>query len=355
MSARRSLGKVLVLALAAPLGLIGATACGEGDTTSSEAEPRRVVSPRSEALRFFPSSTEAVALTEVLPADEMERLDEAMSDLLAWRRQKELLADALSQAGLEPADVLALARTPGNDIELPDPEIAAGPVPGAGRASDRMLYVVATDQGVALDRMFQHGADTGNLEPAGELHDARLYRLAGRDLAFGVRDGVLIGTVGFDRLQQAIVRRDGDRELQLDEAEVTELLNALPGDEPFHAYARPGSAATELLELVLGDLRGPEGDPVAPTELGLAAAPLDDGLMVDLVVELDGEPDPEGEGPAGTPEEPVVTSVTADDLRNAIAPAGPPGLLAGLQSLEPLAASAWLEGSRARVRFEASG
>jgi hypothetical protein len=345
--------------VAAGIAMLAALTGCNGTSTPGEEVPKRALDPRSEALRYFPSSTEAVTLTETSDEQALESLDMAMGRSTQWVEARDRLTDSLSRAGIGPTQVLELSRQPAVEIDLPQPEIAAGTVPGSGQPRSRLLIVLPTEQGVELDRLFRQAAESGGLEVAGNFDDARLYR--GPDLDFAVRDGVLVAADGLDRVQQAIARRDGDRQFQLDDAPVTALLNQLPSGAGFHAYSGK-SRTTEAIAELIGDALNPGSDPggsdaeaFEPEEAAFTLREEAGRLNIELIVRLAEASDVSGgsdeeEEPADA-DEPQPVSITAAALDRALADLPPESPLRLLKGLAPFAGAAWIDGDTMRARL----
>ena len=338
------------------------SACN-GTTAPGEDPPKRALDPRSEALRYFPATTDAIALLDTSDEGALSALNETLGEIPHWSRLRDRAADSLTRAGIDPDEILDLSRQPATEIDLPRPEIAFGTVPGAGPREGRVLIVLPTEQGLELDRIFREAAEAGGIEAAGTFDDARLYR--GPDLDFAVRDGVLVAADDLNRLQQAITRRDGDREDQMDDAPVTALFNELPGLAALRGYTGPGPATDAFAELignaVLERLEaGTDGKaPVKETRPHASEAALnlrDEGgrLSIDMIVKLE-QPEEiteatESEEPVDD-QEPLPVLITADELMSALAdlPAAEP--LHRLEPLTPLVGAAWIDGSAIRARL----
>lgn len=337
-------------------------ACDEDAPTPGENEPKRALDPRTEAVRYFPANTETISLLETADPDALSALDQSMSAVPAWRAIRDRVRSSLAQAGIDPEQILELSRNPADDIELPDPEIVFGTVPGSGSDEERVLLTLATEQGVDLDTTFKQAAESGGLEAAGEFDGARLYR--GPDLDFAVRDGVLIAAPDVNRLQQAIARRDGDREAQLDDAPITALLNDLPENGTLRAYSGPGPASERILRVIADAMAASKADTAegadTPTEqpealeAALSARGQDGHLAIDLVVrteqpEVLTEDVPEEE-PAPD-EEPTPIAIAPEDIELALSELPMDAPLRGLNRLAPLAGAAWVDGDQLRARL----
>lgn len=354
-------GKRFLTGLTLVLVALAFIACGGESQTPGEGEPKRALDPRGEALRYFPATTETIALVDTADADALSALDRSMSAVPGWRSIRDRVRHSLRQAGIDPAEILELSRNPADDIELPAPEIAFGTVPGSGTDEERALMTLATEQGVALDSIFKEAADAGGLEAAGEFDGARIYR--GPDLDFAVRDGVLIAAPDVNRLQQAIARRDGDRTAQLDDAPITALLNSLPQGGALRAYSGAGPTADRMLTLITGAMAASSSDTdteAMPTETGtavegaLAAGSKDGRMAIDLVVKTESSEALAEDTPEDEPspeEEPTPISIDPDDIEQALSELPPGAPLRDLSSLAPLAGAAWVEGDQLRARL----
>lgn len=336
------LAALLALVLLAP----ALTACGDEPATPGESPPKRALDPRGEVLRFFPVDTDPIVLVETADPEKLAALDRAMQGVPLWRTFRERLRRSLESAGIEPTRVLELSRNPAEDIELPTPEIAFGTLPGSGSEDERAQFALATEQGVALAGLFKEAAEKGGLEDAGEFDGARLYR--GRDLDFAVRDGVLIAAADINRLQQAIARRDGDPDSQLDVAPVTALINELTEPGTLRAYIGPGPTADALLSLIADE--APEA-----AEAALAVRIDGDGaLAIEVVVRTEeaeaDEDEPAGEEQGADAVQPLPVSIGAAEVEAALE-ALPPSVSAGLGRPGPLVGAAWVDGDRYHARL----
>ncbi len=350
MSASGARRNALAVTAVATCLLALVTGCGKTTTAPGDDVPKRSLEPRTEALRFFPADTEAVALVDTASPAALGRLDRAMEPITEWTTARDRLATSLSAAGIEPEEILRLSREPGPELDLPRPEIAAGEVPGSGSPASRMLYTLATEQGVALDRLFKEAAAEGGLQAAGQFDEARLYRGPGLD--FAVRDGVLIAATGLNRLQQAIARRDGDRALQLDEAPINELLNQLPEPGPLHAYSVAIAPARALLVPVLAELPITLGETKPGlTQVGLTASGSGGGLNVDLIAKLDSAPKVERDAVGGTAERPLILSLSRARIEAVLRSARSGPLLKALPQIAPVASAVWIDGDQLHARL----
>lgn len=357
------------------LAALALIACGGGEQTPGENPPKRSLDPRSEAVRYFPTTTEAIALVQTADPEALATLNQAMAKHPAWQRSRDRAARSLQAAGIDPNEILALSRQPADDIELPDPEIAIGTVPGSGAERDRVLLTLATEQGVNLDETFKAAADSGGLEAAGEFDGARLYR--GQDLDFAVRDGVLIAASDLNRLQQAIARRDGDREFQLDDAPMTALFNQLPDNATLRAYSGESPATESLFALLSeamaassgtsgtqdetnekrdpGDSATATADPEPDaTEAALTARVRDGSLALDIAIAIEKPEQLTEETPAEEPapdEEPLPITISPAQIESGLASLPPDSPLRGLSHLGPLAGAAWIDDDLLRARL----
>lgn len=327
----------------------------DGDTNPGEGEPKRAVDPRSEALRYFPATTPAIGLVELGDDEALTELDEALADVSGWVHLRDRVARSLRAAGIDPEHILDLGSNPADEIELPAAEIAFGTVPGSGPAESRILITLATEQGVALDKTFRDAAEAGGLQAAGEFDGARLYR--GPDLDFAVRDGVLIAAADVNRLQQAIARRDGERDTQLNDAPITALLNELPQRGKLRAWAGPGAETDALISLVAAGA-GQQGaadsaEPAAQVSEAAVEVGGDDGkLGVEMIIKSEGAGAPaSGETDEPSEDEPVPLSISPEMLKEALAELPPSSPLHDLSPVAPLAGAAWIDGSSLRARL----
>jgi hypothetical protein len=343
--------------LLATIAILALAGCG-GDDNPGEGEPKRAVDPRTEALRYFPATTPGVALVELGDDEALAALDGALGRVAGWHEVRQRVIRSLRAAGLDPAHILELGSVPGDEIELPAAEIAYGTVPGSGPPEDRILLTLATEQGVALDQAFRGAAEAGSLSAAGEFDGARLYR--GPDLDFAVRDGVLIAAADINRLQQAIARRDGAREAQLNDAPITELFNELPNGGPLRAWMGPGTE-TEALLTLLAAATGQEGAEEAAKVVGAASEAAVEisanggRLGIELIVRSGGAETPEdSELEVPSEDDPVPLSITVETVEQAFTGLPARSSLHALARVAPLAGATWLDGSYLRARLIAS-
>jgi hypothetical protein len=217
---------------AAPIALavlaIAIAGCGES-------QPKRAVDARTEALRFFSVDAPAVALLRPEPPAALVALDNAADGVPAWTGFRSLVFGPLQAAGLGRAQLARLVR-PSEEIEgLDAAAFALGAATPADLAAHRPLLVLATDQAELLSRLLRRAAARGQLQHAGRLDEALLYRSPGA--SFAARDGVLVSAPRLADVRAAIQRRDGDSDRQLDEDVVRSLFDDLEEQGPLLVYA----------------------------------------------------------------------------------------------------------------------
>jgi hypothetical protein len=239
----RALGVSLLV-----LAVLVLPGCGS-DPSPGDAEPRRTLDSRAEAVRFFGAGTRALVLLRSdmpRPAADVESVVGAypgMADLVA--EAQELLAGA----GIAPHALLRLGRN--EEGEGPGTELAAGFAPAP--SGPRLLLVMPTDRPEDLERLLVDASADGRIVPAGEYDDASLYRADNGALAS--RDGVLVAATGMPELRRALAVRDGDAARQVDDGKVAAILDEVPTRAPVHIVLRRGERFAALA------LR-PDGDEV---------------------------------------------------------------------------------------------
>jgi hypothetical protein len=324
----------LSLVLAAAIG-----GCGES-------ESKRAVDARTEVLRFYSVDAPVVAVLPGNPPATIADLDRAVSGLPAWERLRAAALGPLQAAGLSESDLAQLARPHDRISGVDAAAMALGAPTTASLTDTKPLLVFATDQGELLDERFRASAKAGDLHAAGELDDAQLYE--NEDAAFAIRDGVLVSAPRVAEVRDAILRRDGDSDRQLDE------------DVVRSTFDKPGIAGPLL---VYADLRrAREADPglegLAEQEQWLAAAgqaaasarPVGNALRLEVVVRMESSVDPTQQpfdtGSASfsiqTPDLPALGSQPDDPLRTLIA------------GLAPVAGEGTSSSDEVRMRAEVS-
>jgi len=196
-------------------------------------EPKRAVDPRAEALRFFPADTQVIAALRIDRRAAIAELDGALGDLGALRRLRATVDSFPRVAGLDSQALVDLAL-PEDPALAPVPEVFLGAINGDALRSGDLLFVMPTERADELEEMFGSSVDDGRLQNSGEYDEASLYQ--GKDVAFAVRDGVLLAARDIDRLQLAIDSRDGDADLHLDDDEVDAALDEVPQAGPLLVY-----------------------------------------------------------------------------------------------------------------------
>ena len=288
--------------------------CGS-DPSPGEAEPRRALDPRAEALRFFEANTRALVLLRTDMPRSTQELEEVAGSIPTLARALENVGARLEAAGIDPKAVLRLGRA--EDGEGPGAEVAVGLAPGT-----RFLFALPTDRPEDLEDLFTSAAATsGALREAGEHDDARLY--TGPGVAFALRDGVLVAASALSTLRRAISVRDGDPSRHLDDDEISAALDQVPTRAAVHAVARRGDRFAAV-----------------------AIQPGDGGAEVRVTAELPERDDREDEPPH------PITVETATLAGLLEAEAGIPGnLAAALSAVGPLEGASYIDGDRLVANF----
>lgn len=248
-------------------------ACGES-------EVKRAVDPRTEVLSFFPEDTPAVVLVKTdPPPSALSALDEALGELPSWREWVQFQRLVLGIGGVTSTELRPVL---GN-------EVAAGVPPGARGA---LMLALAVDSGDRLERLARRQVNEGEVEPSGTYRSARLYESTAYDFtqAAAVRDGVLVVSNETDEVKQAIEVRDGDRDEQLDDGEVKDVLEELPERAPLLIYV----AEAEVVTNSVPELRSLTELAGIPERMGVSieAAP---GQRVDIHLFAEFEDEPAGD------------------------------------------------------------
>ena len=302
--------------LAATVGLV--PGCGS-DPSPGEAEPRRALDPRAEAMRFFGANTRALLLLRTDMPRSSEELASVAGSVPTLARTLENIGARLKAAGIDSNAVLRLGRA--EDGEGPGAELVVGLAPGA-----RFLFVLATDRPDDLEELFASAAKTsGALREAGRYDDALLY--AGPGVSFALRDGVLAAAASLATLRRAISIRDGDPSRHLDDDDIDAALDDVPRRAALHAVARRGDRFAAV-----------------------AVRPVDGGAEVRVAADL---PDRGGE----EDEEPhPITVETATLMRLLESEAGiPPNVAAALSAIGPFEGAAYTDGDRLVAGFTVEG
>ena len=294
--------------------LVVLPACGE-DPGPGEAEPRRALDPRAEALRFFDASTRALILLRTDMPRSAAEVREVAGSVPTLARALENIGARLNAAGIDPEAVLRLGRA--EDGEGPGAEVVVGLAPGT-----RFLFVLPTDRPEDLEDLFASAARaSGALRDAGEHDNARLY--AGPGVAFALRDGVLAAASALPALRQAISIRDGDPSRHLDDDEISGALEEVPRRAVVHAIARRGERFSAI-----------------------AVQPVDGGAEVRVAADL-----PERADGEEAPPRPITVD-TATVVRLIETEAGiPPNLAAALSAVGPLEGASYADGERYIATF----
>lgn len=221
--------KAAFLGLALLLAGTAVAGCG------AEGQPKRAVDARTEVLRFFAVDAPAVAVVRPDPPADIVAVDRAAAGSTTWTGLRKMVLGPLHAAGLGRARLARLIQ-PREQIEgLDAAALALGAATPADLAAARPLLVLATDQPDLLSRLLGRAAEEGRLRRAGQLDEALLYRSPAD--AFAVRDGVLVSAHSLGQVRGAILRRDGDSDLQLDEDVVLSIFNDLDPQGPLLVYA----------------------------------------------------------------------------------------------------------------------
>jgi hypothetical protein len=253
-----------------------------------ESESKRAVDARTEVLRFYSVDAPAVAVFPANPPQTIADFDRAVSSLPAWERLRATALDPLHAAGLSESDLNQLAH-PHDQISGVDAAAMALGAPTADSLSaGEPLLVFATDQSDLLSEQFGASAKRGDLRSAGELDDAELYENA--DAAYAIRDGVLVSAPRMADVREAIERRDGDSDRQLDEDVVRSLFDEPGIAGPLLVYADLRSAREA--DPGLAELAGQEPWLSAAGRAAASARPVGNALQLDVVVQMDGSVDP---------------------------------------------------------------
>jgi hypothetical protein len=269
-------------AIALSLLLVGAIAgCGES-------ESKRAVDARTEVLRFYSVDAPAVAVFPANPAKTIADLDRAVSRLPAWERLRDATLGPLRAAGLSESDLDQLAH-PHDQISGVDAvALALGAPTTDSLTAAEPLLVFATDQSELLADRFRASAKEGDLRPAGELDDAQLYENS--DAAYAIRDGVLVSAPRIAEVREAIERRDGDSDRQLDEDVVRSIFDKPGITGPLLVYAdlrRAGEADPGFAGLAVQ-----EPWLAAAGQAAASARPVGNALRLDVVVRMESSVDP---------------------------------------------------------------
>ena len=297
--------------------LVTATAllpgCGS-DPSPGDAEPRRTLDSRAEAVRFFGADTRALVLLRTDMPRPAGELAEIVRSTPTVARALENVGARLQAAGIDPAAVLRLGRP--EDGEGPGAEAAVALAPGT-----RFLFVLATDRHEDLEELLATSAADGALRTAGEYDDARLYR--GPGVAVALRDGVLAAAASLPTLRRAISIRDGDPSRHLDDTDISAALEDVPTRAPLHLVARRGERF-----------------------FAVAVRPDDDGAEVRVTADLPDRYEGEGGGPQRVTVDPAKLAALFE------AEAGlPPNLAAALSAIGPLDGAAYSDGEHLVATF----
>jgi hypothetical protein len=309
---------VFLLALGALLG-----GCGTSET-------KRVVDPRTEVLRFFAPGVGVVALVRTDRLGQLPEIEAALARAPGYAGIGDLLERArLTASGLH--ELVQPGEEPG---EVEPPELAVG---AEDLVSGPPVLALDTEDQARLDRIFRRRVASGEIGPAPSFHDANLYS----------GDGVA-GT-GLGAVRTALAIRDGDRDGQLDDGEVNDLLDELPAAAAVHAYADFGDliASDSALNRLTG--RVPWLAAIGKGSLSLAAS--GSRVELDAFARLDQRSLEEDDLPAG--EEFTAFSLTRPLLAGLLPASGSSQLRAPLLALAPITgeASATTDELRARVEL----
>jgi hypothetical protein len=318
---------IAVVALAVLAG-----GCGTSET-------KRAVDPRTEVLRFFAPSVDVVALLRTDRLGQLPEIEAAMSGIPGYRP----IGDLLERAGLDPSGIRDLVDSDDDSAEIGPPELAIG--------ADNLVFappLLALDTGdeSRLDQAVRRREESGSIRTAGELHDATIY--LGDGFALATRDGVLLASTEEDTVRTALEIRDGDRDGQLDDGEVGDLLEELPEAAPIHAYA--DFTALISPDRALNELAGSTPWLAAMGRGGLSIASSGPGVELDAFAELDRDSLEEAELPAG--EEFTAFSLSRGLLGGLLTTEGDSQLRAPLLAMAPIDGEASATTDELRVRVE---
>jgi hypothetical protein len=289
-----------------------------------ESTPKRAVDARTEVLHFFASDAPAVAMLRPEPVADVVALDRAAGSTPAWVALREMVVAPLRAAGLTPAQLSRLVSTKEEIADVQSSALALGVATPADLAAHDPLLVLATDQSELLADLFHRAVASGRVRPAGELHDASLYR--GRGHAYGVRDGVLVSAHGIADVRTAILRRDGDSDLQLDEDVVGSLFNGLRVQGPLLVYANLDDVRKADPGLRALAQQAPWTGTLGPT--AATAEPIPGGLHVEAYSKTIGADLNPADLPIGT--EPSHFAISPASAASLLQPGPVRSLLAGL-------------------------
>ena len=208
--------------------------CGS-DPSPGDAEPRRTLDSRAEAVRFFGADTRAVILVRSdMPRSTQKAVDLARAVHPYLGASISAIGSRLNAAGIDPAELMRLGRP--EERDGPGSELIAGLV----RAPDGTdaLFVLPTDRPEDLERFFEGAERAGGLDAAGEYDDAVLFQSDGA--AFALRDGVVVAATDLASVRRALAIRDGVESRQLDDGDVSGALEDVPTRAPVHLVAHRG-------------------------------------------------------------------------------------------------------------------
>ncbi len=252
----------------------------------------------------------------------------------------------LSAAGLTVGQVNQLVKAHVQIPGLASSALALGAPTPNDLQNHQPLLVLATDQTDLLADLFRRSVAARKVRPAGQLHDADLYQ--GSGYAYAIRDGVLVSAPTLGDVRTAILRRDGDSDLQLDEDVVQSLFNDLTERGPLLVYANLGAIRQADAGLTALGQRMPWTGALGP---GAASVePTVGGLHIEAFAKSNG-PDLTTSGvPVGA--EPKSFSMSATRA-STLVQAGPTQMMLGL--LAPIAGQATVTSDEVRVNLRLGG
>lgn len=280
----RRVGSLAALCLSMP----ALAACGGSD----EPRPKRAVDARTEAIHFFPADAPFVAFLDIAAAPRAVPPASVggLADIPALDAFAANAAAYVKRAGVDLSPLAELLTDEEPDDGLEGSQAALGLQP-IGRPSADVLVVVVSEQTEEMERAAEELADSSGLAETDGFHGARFF--ADDGIALAIRDGVAVIGPDTARLRAALRLRDADQDEQLDEGQVADVLDELPGEAPLLAYA---------------DLHRLEGDPgIAAITLGegawlralgamaIGVVPDPSGVRIEIAAEADAEAVERGE------------------------------------------------------------
>jgi hypothetical protein len=335
---RLMLGKAATIAIPFALAAL-ISGCGE-------ATEKRAADARTEVVHFFAADAPAVAILRTEPSTDVPTLNRAARSLPAWVAMRARVVAPMRAAGLTAADLMQLVKSHEEIAGIPSSALAFGVPTPADLQGDRPLLVLATDQSDLLASLFRRAVARRKVRPAGQLHDADLYQSPG--YGYAIRDGVLVAAARLADVRTAILRRDGDSDLQLDEDVVQSLFNGLGENGPLLVYANLGQLRNGDPALNSLAQRTPWTGMLGPAAVSVRPTPA--GLHVEAYANSTGGNLVSGGLPAGT--QPTAISVSRGGAASLV-PAGP--VRSFLTGLSPLSGEATGASDQVRVNLSLGG